>query len=91
MTEIVFKAGTYSIFTIPEQDKWTIIINADVGLWGAYNYNAQKDIWRFDVPVRSTDKIYDAFTIIFDQRNELADLLMMWDHTMVSIPIQFLN
>ena len=91
VNEIVLKAGTYSIFTIPEQDKWTIIINADVGLWGAYNYNAQKDIWRFDVPVRSTDKIYDAFTIIFDQRNELADLLMMWDNAQVSIPIKFID
>ena len=59
--------------------------------WGAYNYNPAKDLWRFDVPVQSTDKIYDPFTIIFDHRNEVADLLMMWDNTMVSIPIKFLN
>ena len=88
---ILLRAGTYSLFTIPEREKWTIVINSDVGLWGAYNYNQDKDLWRFDVPVRSTDKMYDPFTIIFNHRNELADLLMMWDHTMVSIPIQFLN
>ncbi|MEX1238519.1 MAG: DUF2911 domain-containing protein [Cyclobacteriaceae bacterium] len=84
-------AGTYSLFTIPEEDKWTIIINSDVGLWGAYNYNSQKDILRFDVPVQSTDKIYQPFTIIFDHRNEVADLLLLWDKTAVSIPIQFIN
>jgi hypothetical protein len=88
---ILLRAGTYSLFTIPEKNKWTIIINADVGLWGAYNYNPQKDVWRFDVPVLSTDIPYEPFTMIFDHRNELADLLMMWDRTKVSIPIKFLN
>jgi len=87
----LLKAGTYSLFTIPGGDKWTIIINSDVGLWGAYNYNPLKDIWRFDVPVEATDKIYDPFTIIFDHRNEVADLLMMWDDTKVTIPIKFFN
>ena len=88
---IVLKAGTYSLFTIPEKDKWTIIINADVGLWGAYNYNPQKDVWRFTVPVETADKVYEPFTIAFDHRNELADLLMLWDKTKVSIPIKFIN
>lgn len=88
---VILRAGTYSLFTIPQPDKWTIVINSDVGLWGAYNYNPQKDLWRFDVPVQSTDKMYEPFTISFNHRNELADLLIMWDYTMVSIPIQFLN
>ncbi len=88
---IVLKAGTYSLFTIPEKDQWTIIINTDVGLWGAYNYNAKKDLYRFQVPTTSTEKIYDAFTIIFDSRNEVADLLMIWDKTEVAIPIKFIN
>jgi hypothetical protein len=88
---IILKAGTYSLLTIPERDKWTVIINADIGLWGAYNYNVLKDIWRFQVPVQPTDKIFEAFTIIFDHRNDVADLLMMWDKTKVSIPIKFIN
>lgn len=87
----VLNAGTYSVFTIPEKDQWTIIINADVGLWGAYNYNAEKDIRRFVVPVQDTDEAYEAFTIRFDQQNELANLLMIWDRTKVSIPIEFIK
>ncbi|MGC1240195.1 MAG: DUF2911 domain-containing protein [Chryseosolibacter sp.] len=85
------QAGTYSLFSIPEKDKWTIIINTDVGLWGAYNYNPKKDVWRFEVPVQSTDKLYEPFTITFDHRNEVADLLILWDRTKVSLPIRFLN
>jgi len=90
LQDIVLKAGTYSIFTIPERDKWTIIINADVGLWGAYNYNPAKDLWRFEVPVLEAETRYEAFTILFDHRNEVADLLMYWDRAKISIPVKFL-
>jgi hypothetical protein len=91
VNDVLLKAGTYSIFTIPEAEKWTIIINSDVGMWGAYNYNPKKDLWRFEVPVQKNDKTFDPFTISFDQRNDVADLLMMWDDVKVSIPIKFLN
>lgn len=91
VNNILLKAGTYSLFTIPEKDKWTIVINTDVGMWGAYNYNPKKDLWRFEVPSQTTDKIYEAFTISFDQRNEVADLLIMWDNVKVSIPFKFPN
>ena len=50
---LTLAAGTYSLFAIPEADKWTIIVNSDVGLWGAYNYNAEKDVIRFQVPVQA--------------------------------------
>jgi len=86
------KAGTYSIFTIPEKEKWTVIINNDLGLWGAYNYNSKLDEMRFDVPVQSlTAEVHEQFTMQFDQRNEVADLLIFWDRVKVSIPFKFIN
>lgn len=91
LNNMLLTAGTYSLFTVPDRDRWTIIINSDVGLWGAYNYNPKKDVFRFDVPVQSTDEIYEPFTLAFDHRNELADLLILWDDTKVSIPIKFMN
>jgi hypothetical protein len=91
ISDILLKAGTYSIFTIPEKEKWTIILNADVGLWGAYNYNEQKDVYRFEVAAEAADMLYEPFTMIFDHRNEVANLLMMWDRTKVSIPIKLIN
>lgn len=88
----ILKAGTYSLFTIPEKEKWTIIINAETGLWGTYNYNQVLDVLRFEVPVqRIAPIVYEAFTIQLIQRNELADLLMLWDDVKVSIPLKFLN
>lgn len=83
------KAGTYSIFCIPEKDKWTIIINSDLGLWGAYNYNAKLDVMRFDISVQSLTTPYEAFTMVFDQKNDVAMLNILWDTTKVSVPFKF--
>lgn len=83
--------GTYSLFTIPKKDKWTVIINREVGLWGAYNYNSKLDVMRFDVPVTTTDIVSESFTMQFDHRNEVADLLLYWDKTKILIPIKFIN
>ncbi len=88
----LLKEGTYSLFTIPGKDKWTIIINSEVGLWGAYNYNPKLDKMRFDIPVQSTGSdIAEQFTLQFNQRNELADLLIFWDRVKISIPLKFIN
>jgi hypothetical protein len=88
----LLNAGTYSLFTIPEKDTWTIIINKDVGLWGSYNYNAKLDQMRFIIPVQIiSSEVVEAFTIKFDQRNNVADLLLLWDKTKISIPIQFIE
>jgi hypothetical protein len=86
----LLKAGTYSIFTIPDKIKWTVIINKEVGLWGSYNYNEKLDLMRFDVPVLDTgNEAYESFMIHLDQKNDKADLKMTWDHTQIIIPIRF--
>jgi hypothetical protein len=50
------------------------------------------DVLRFEVPVQSAGTgIFESFTIQFDQRNSVADLLLLWDKTKVSIPLQFIE
>ncbi|HYC86119.1 MAG TPA: DUF2911 domain-containing protein, partial [Chryseosolibacter sp.] len=88
----LLKAGTYSVFSIPQTDKWTIIINSELGLWGAYNHNPKLDVMRFDVSVhKQPNSPYEAFTMQFDQKNETADLLLMWDDVKVIVPFKFIN
>jgi hypothetical protein len=91
VNNLVLKAGTYSFFTIPGKEKWTIIFNTDLGLWGSYNYNTKLDVLRIEAPVQASDTIFEAFTMQFDQRNEVADLLMMWDTIKVIVPFKFIN
>lgn len=39
-------AGKYALFTIPGEDEWTIIFNEEHEQWGAYDYDASKDVLR---------------------------------------------
>lgn len=90
LNNTLLKAGTYSLFTIPEKDSWTIIINKDLGLWGSYNYNPRMDELRFTVPTQTVQGVvYEPFTIQVDQRNNKAELVLLWDTVRVVIPIQF--
>lgn len=80
------KAGTYSMFAIPEKDKWTIILNKEVGQWGAYNYDKSKDAARVEVPVKKADNTFEAFTIWFSADGSAMN--MAWGDTKVSVPVQ---
>lgn len=83
-------AGTYSIFSIPNPDSWTIIFNKNLGQWGSYNYVEKADVMRLKVTVdKLEDVVYEPFTMAFDQKNDTADLLLMWDDVKVSVPLQF--
>lgn len=84
-------AGTYSLFTIPDVVKWTVIINRDLGLWGSVNYNPMADVVRFEVPVEQIAEIYEMFTIDILPQNDRADVLLMWDQTRISFPLRFLE
>jgi len=85
-------AGTYSIFTIPFEDHWTVIFNNELGQWGAYNYLEKSDEFRIEVPTEKiTNTIWEPFTIKFEQQNEKAFLIMMWDRTKLEIPLEFID
>ncbi len=58
----MLKAGTYALFTIPEQDEWTVIFSKTAEQWGAYKYDMKDDALRVKVKPRaaakSTEQLY---------------------------------
>ncbi|WP_343694519.1 DUF2911 domain-containing protein [Flavobacterium sp.] len=80
-------AGTYSLFAIPEKDKWTIIINKELDLWGAYPYDESKDVVRVSVPVKPVSTVIEALSIAFTAQGNVANLVIGWDKTTVELPI----
>jgi hypothetical protein len=82
-------AGTYSLFTIPEKDEWTVILNKTAKQWGAYSYKEADDLLRFKVkPVYLAEK-RETFTIQFaNQTTKSSDLYLVWDHTAVIIHLE---
>jgi len=86
----VIDPGTYSLFTIPNEDSWTIILNNSVGLWGAFDYNQQLDAFRFDIPVINLETPIEAFTISFsDLDRSVTTMSLSWDVVKIEIPIRF--
>jgi hypothetical protein len=81
------KAGTYTVFVIPNKETWTIILNGQLGQWGAYSYDKykDKDILHADVPVRKTGKVVEQLTISFPG----SSMLIEWDRTQVTVPLKF--
>jgi hypothetical protein len=85
MGDKTIKAGTYSLFTIPGEKEWTIIINSDLDSWGAYSYDKSKDVARINVPVGSGDEL-EVFSIAFKKVDNGYHMVMGWDTTRVEVP-----
>lgn len=84
---VAIPAGTYSLFAIPEKDKWTVIINKEVDLWGAYAYDSGKDLVKIVVPVKPISTPVEALSIAFTTQGAVTNLVIGWDKTMVEVPI----
>lgn len=80
-------AGTYSMFIIPDEDKWTLIINKDLDAWGAYSYLEDNDLLRYEAVTEKSSKTIEEFSIMFEASEEGAVMIIGWDKTFVRIPI----
>lgn len=81
--------GRYTLYAIPTETKWTLIVNKDTDTWGAFVYDQKKDVVRVDVPVQPLSAPVEAFSMGFTPRAEkgMIDLNIAWDTVGVSVPI----
>ena len=83
-------AGTYSLFTIPEPDSFTVILNHELGQWGAFEYNPDRDYKRMKFPVKNLKSPVEAFTIEFSEpAQSMTTMTMKWGVVQVDVPIRF--
>jgi hypothetical protein len=79
-------AGSYSLFTVPEKDEWTVILNKTVKQWGAYSYKQEDDFLRFKVKPIALDEKRETFTAQFSNvTTKSSELRLVWDHTAIAI------
>ena len=81
------KAGKYTLWTIPNVEKWTIVLNSETGQWGT-NHDETKDILSVDVPVGKTASTIEQLTIDFTAAEGGTDMGIRWDNTEVKVPIR---
>ncbi|MBZ9629283.1 DUF2911 domain-containing protein [Salegentibacter sp. LM13S] len=84
----VVKAGTYSLYTIPDEKEWTVILNQSTHTWGAYEYTDEEDYVRITVPVRNSSKKIENFSMAIEQKEDEAgaNLLMGWADKYIKVP-----
>ncbi len=80
-------AGSYTVFTIPNPDKWTLIISKKTGEWGIPYPGEADDAARADMKVSKLSSPVENFTISFDQAGSNCTMHLDWETTRASIAI----
>ena len=81
-------AGEYSLYTIPTENDWTVIVSTEKGAWGSFSYAKEKDAHRFTVkPAAAPHEEWMRFT--FENLTPSSgDLVLHWEKLQVTIPIE---
>ncbi len=80
-------AGSYTIFTVPEADKWTLVISKKTGEWGTDYPGESNDLVRVAMSVSKTSGPVENFTVGFDQSGGKCALHMDWENTRASVDV----
>jgi len=81
-------AGKYTIFTVPAEDKWTLVISKKTGEWGTAYPGPDNDLARIDMKVSKTSAPVENFTIALDPAGNGCTLKMEWENTRASVDIK---
>ncbi|HEV2130659.1 MAG TPA: DUF2911 domain-containing protein [Longimicrobiaceae bacterium] len=84
--------GSYSLYTIPGEQEWTVIVNRSISQWGHESqYTEQvraQEVGRGTVRSERTDSPVETFTIRSEPgAQDRASLLLEWENTRVRIPV----
>jgi hypothetical protein len=79
-------AGSYTLFTIPDKDKWTLIISKKTGEWGI-PYPEGFDLVRVDMKAGATSAPVESFSTTFDKDGNGCTLRMEWENTRATVDI----
>ena len=81
-------AGTYTLYSIPEDKKWTLIINKQTGQWGTA-YDEKQDLARVEMKASNNASPTEQFTIGFDQTGATSAVLKLdWADTIAKVDVK---
>ena len=83
------KAGRDVLYCIPQETKWTFVLNSNLYSWGL-EQNKLKDLMQFEVPVEKTNLAIEYFTIACEKKSEKSTaLIFLWDDVKAKLPVSF--
>jgi hypothetical protein len=78
-------AGSYTLYTLPSEDGWKLIINKQTGQWGT-EYNQSQDLARIDMKTTKLSSPVDQFTISFEKQGPNAGIMKLeWEDTSAAV------
>jgi tetratricopeptide (TPR) repeat protein len=81
-------AGRYSLFTIPAEDKWTVIFNKEDKQWGAFNYKPENDLVRFEVKPRKGE-FFERLQFSFKDVTDVSAVVVLnWEKLEVPFKVE---
>lgn len=81
-------AGEYTLWTLPSEATWKLIINKQTGQWGT-DYDASRDLARVDMQKSSLSEPVEQFVISWKKQGDRkADLVLEWERTRVWVPVE---
>ncbi len=80
-------AGSYTIFAIPNKDKWTLVISKKTGEWGTAYPGPSEDLARIDMKAATLPSTVENFTIAFDKTASGCTMRMDWETMRASVEI----
>jgi hypothetical protein len=79
--------GEYSLFTLPTEKQWTLVLNRTAKQWGAFKYDAAQDLGRAPMTVTTATKPVEQFTIEMVPAGKQLTLRLSWDKTVATVAI----
>ncbi|MBV8552935.1 MAG: DUF2911 domain-containing protein [Acidobacteriaceae bacterium] len=80
-------AGKYTLYTLPSESTWKLIINKQTGQWGT-EYDQAQDLARVDMQKEKLSSPVEEFTISWKKKgDDSADLVMEWETTRLTVPV----
>lgn len=80
------KAGTYVLYTIPNENYWTIILNKKTDTYGACFYNPKEDVAKLEIPTIK-GAMMESFSIGFKTQDYGSQMVLAWAKTRIHIPL----
>jgi hypothetical protein len=80
------KAGTYVLYTIPNENYWTIILSSRTDTYGSHFYNEKNNIAKIEVPA-GKGAMLKNFSIAFLAKSYGSQMVLGWGKTRVKIPL----
>ena len=80
-------AGSYTLFTVPGKDKWTLIISKKTGEWGTDYPGEKEDLARVEMKAGTASAPVENFTISLEKAGNGCNLKLAWDTTTASVSV----